>query len=344
MKSVIVFILKLFFGYNNKTFTRSKNGKRILLVRLNRIGDALVCTPIIKALLDNNFQVDIIADKKNYFIFKNFSGISEIFVFTHRFNSLLDIIKATNQKRFDYIVDLHDDLSTTVSLIIAFSNAQQKFGLSKKTASLYSKTIDRPDARSNHVIERISQLLKLFNLNPAIAQKRVFLPIDNRSSNIINNLLNDHFPGHLPLLGINISAGSPARFWGVEKYIELLESIPSHSLNIIILSSPGDKELAKRISSGKYPTFSTEDFTEFAAIISRLNLLFTPDTSVVHLASAYNIPMFGIYVKFNTDEIIWYPYDTDYEAIITEEPNFINLEVQLVINKLKIFLGNYVKY
>jgi len=344
LKSIIVFILKIFFGYNNKRFTSSKNDKRILLVRLNRIGDALVCTPIIKALLDNNFQVDIIADKKNYFIFKNFSGVSEIFIFTHRLTSLLDIIIATNRKRFDYIVDLHDDLSTTVSLIIAFSNAEKKFGLSKKTASLYSKTIDRPDARSNHVIERISQLLKLFNLNPAIAQKRVFFPIDDRSRNIINNLMNDHFPDNLPLLGINISAGSPARFWGVEKYIKLLESIPSNNLNIIILSSPGDKELAKRISSGKYLTFSTEDFTEFAAIISRLNLLFTPDTSVVHLASAYNIPMFGIYVKFNTDEIIWYPYNTDYEAIITEEPNFINLEVQLVIDKLKIFLENYVKY
>jgi len=82
----------------------------------------------------------------------------------------------------------------------------------------------------------------------------------------------------------------------------------------------------------------SKEFDTFAAGISKLNFLFTPDTSVVHIASIYKIPVFGLYVKYNTQDMIWSPYNTEFDCIVTEEPTLKNISFEEVINKFIPFL------
>jgi ADP-heptose:LPS heptosyltransferase len=70
-------------------------------------------------------------------------------------------------------------------------------------------------------------------------------------------------------------------------------------------------------------------------------LLITPDTSVIHLASAYSVPVFGLYVHFNTDEMIWKPYNSDFECVITKERTLDSIYYEEVERKLKIFLEKH---
>jgi ADP-heptose:LPS heptosyltransferase len=142
------------------------------------------------------------------------------------------------------------------------------------------------------------------------------------------------------LIGINISAGSKARFWGIENYRRLIKFLSGYNVNILVLSSPRDANDAVEIAAENYVNFFSTDFGEFAAIISRLNFLFTPDTAVVHLASAFEIPMFGIYVKYNTTDMIWSPYKMKYESIITTNYNLEEITIEQVIGKLKPYLEN----
>ncbi len=73
-------------------------------------------------------------------------------------------------------------------------------------------------------------------------------------------------------------------------------------------------------------------------MISQLNLLLTPDTMAVHLASAFEIPVFGIYVHYNTDELIWSPYKSDFDCVVTKEPNLKNVTFEEVNKKFNPFL------
>ena len=58
--------------------------------------------------------------------------------------------------------------------------------------------------------------------------------------------------------------------------------------------------------------YSSESFDKFAAMIFQLNLLITPDTMAVHLASANKVNVFGLYVH-DTASMIWSPYGSDFE-------------------------------
>ena len=95
--------------------------------------------------------------------------------------------------------------------------------------------------------------------------------------------------------------------------------------------------MAKQIIDDERFIFTSE-FDNFCALISKLNFLFTPDTSTVHIAAAFNVPVFGIYVNYNTDEIIWTPYNTIFDAVITKEPTLHNIMFSDVEKKLKPFL------
>lgn len=312
-------------------FTR---GSRILFIRLNRIGDALVSTPLLREIKEYfKCHITVLASKSNYFVFNDPMIADEIFVHNKRLQKTSALLRLINSYKFDAIVDLHDDVSTTVSYLMAFSNSKYKFGFSKSTEKLYTHTVTRPDASENHVIERVMAITKLFNFTPDTKEYNIYYQPRPESEQIAASFISKHFSEKKFLVGINISAGSEARAWEVKNYRQLLERFSLYDVNIIILCTPDDVNSAMNISNGKYPIFYRPDFNEFAAMIKELDFLFTPDTSVVHLASAYRKPVFGLYVKYNTSDLIWSPYKSEFECVITEEPDLKNVDYGQVQEK-----------
>ena len=76
-------------------------------------------------------------------------------------------------------------------------------------------------------------------------------------------------------------------------------------------------------------------------MIKYVDLLITPDTSIVHVASAFKIPVFGLYVKYQTNDHIWSPFNSPFECVITEEATLQNVSLDSVKSKLIPFFENY---
>lgn len=312
--------------------------KSVTFIRLNRIGDALVVTPLFSILKKHfNFKITVLADRKNSFVFRNNPHIDEIVVFRKGFGGIKSALNTLNQS--DIVVDLHDDVSTTVSYLVALSKVPFKFALKKENYKLFSHTSTKPAPGQSHVIDRIIRILDLFSVADIADVNVEFYPSGNAIHEVEDKIkvLNPSGNFHI---GINISAGSDARFWGEERYRELIKSIKEkyNDVTITLLSAPDDKIAGETISRDLCNFYFSKSFEEFGAFISKLDLLFTPDTSTVHLASSAKIPMFGLYVKYNTENKIWYPYKSKYDCVITEEPNFDNLDTTQVIPKFLVFL------
>lgn len=311
----------------------------ILLIRLNRIGDALVTTPLLYELKKQlNCRITVLASKYNYFIFDNPLLTDEVIVFNKKVSSF---IKFINKNNYDVIVDLHDDVSTTVSYLIAFSNCKNKIGLVKGTDKLYSELVYKLDPTKYHVIERVMEFTKPFKLSYNPAKINIVYNPKPESKMVVDNYIEKHFPVNNFLIGINISAGSNSRFWGVKNFKEIISLLTGYGINVVLLCLERDLKNAWDIAGREIPIFYRNDFDEFAAMINRVNLLFTPDTSIVHIASAFNVPVFGLYVKYNTDHMVWYPYKSDYEVIITSEPTLENISSEIVKEKFIPFFEKY---
>lgn len=352
LKNILLRLLLVLSKHSGKG-KRSGNAdhSKILFIRLNRIGDALVSTPLLHLIKEKlSAKIYVLADKRNHFIFANNPDIDKVVIFKKGIKGVNEILNFIKREKFDTIVDLHDDVSATVSLIIALSKVENKFGLEKDNKIIYTRTTPRLDSKKVHVVDRIIELAKLFNLNLTHEQNRIhYYPADESlltAQEFISTSFNkDNFS-----IGINISAGSEARFWGVDKYKSLIEYLLNHNknqiLDIVILCTPGELHYAEDIVRlSKRPgckfsesqiAISSHKFDVFAAIISKLNLLISPDTSAVHLAAAFNVPVFGIYVK-DTADMIWSAYGVDFECVTTSDPNLHNLNFETVKNKFEPF-------
>lgn len=314
---------------------------KILFIRLNRIGDALVATPLIHEIRKGvKSKLFLLADKKNHFAFENNNDIDKVIVFEKGLKGIFKVLRFIKDNDINTVVDLHDDVSTTVTFLIAFSNASNKFGLEKANKKIYTKTVPRLNSENNHVIVRLLELCRLFNIQYDKDSVNIRYLVQLDSEQHVANFLNNNKMTNSLLLGINISAGSKARFWGVSNYKRLLAFLSSFNVNYLILAAPEDLELAKEISEDSTRIYSSNNYNEYAAMISRLNLLFTPDTAAVHLASAFRIPVFGIYVKYNTKDMLWTPYRSKFDYVVTEESNLNNVSFESVIERFEPFLRN----
>ena len=310
----------------------------LLFIRLNKIGDALVTTPLLKTVKQQlGCKITVLADRRNAFIFEHCPFVDRVIVYEKGISGMLAIRRFTQVEKFDAVCDLHDDISTTVTLLVAMAAVPHKFGLKRETEEVYSQTVKRLDPATTHIVDRIMNLASLFGVSYDPAGVNISYQPSDLSVRTSRRFLDEYLPGRKFLVGINISAGSVARFWGVERFQKLVTFFEEQSVSILVLTPKEDLALANRIAGDRHPVYCTTDFNQFAAMISQLDFLFTPDTSVVHLGSAYEIPQFGIYVKFQTESMIWSPYRGKSDCVVTEEGSFAHLEFDQVMARLQPF-------
>ncbi|MCF8413914.1 MAG: hypothetical protein K9G44_10900 [Melioribacteraceae bacterium] len=348
MKMIEIWIRKLLL--NSFLFFRSNSKNKnagakipvygnVLVIRLNRIGDALVTTPLIRLLKNvNEYKVFVLADRKNSFIFNGNKDISKVIVFEKGIGGFKQINRIIRENNIKIVVDSHDDVSTTVSFLVALAKVSVKVGFAKGNDKIYTHLVEKPDPKNVHVIERVASLISPFDKNKPQNLKVIYNLTEN-SDNIAEKFLREHNLKSSFLIGINISAGSDARFWGVSNYQRIIMDMEHSGANVFLLAHEKDREKAENISGGKLQIFCHPDLNVFAAIVSKLDLLFSPDTSIVHIAAAYRIPVFGLYVQFNTDNLPWFPYNSLHEYVLTKEPTLENVGYEIVAQKFFEFMG-----
>lgn len=341
LKQIILKFLLLF----SKRRTSSERpviteNSKVLFIRLNRIGDALVTTPLLRQIkLQINCLVFVLADSKNHFIFEHCPSVKDTIIFEKGFKGIQKVKSFIQENNIDTIVDLHDDVSTSVSFLLSSIDVNQIFGLKKENGKIYTHTVNRLNSSIHHIIERTLELVKLFGLEPDYQGAEVDYQINQKSLDFAESYMKQ-FSDKIKL-GINITAGSEARFWGVDNYKRLMDLLKNYNINYIVFTNEDYFDKAKQIAEEKniYPT--SMEFDIFAAGISKLNMLFTPDTSIVHICSEFGIPVFGLYVKYKTNDMIWSPYKTEFESIITEDPNLKKVTFNKVKEKLIPFLEKH---
>ncbi|GMU86328.1 MAG: hypothetical protein AMXMBFR48_15700 [Ignavibacteriales bacterium] len=326
----------------NFQFSVTKESK-ILLIRLNRVGDALVTTPFIHLLKQKTgAQIYILADRRNHFVFRHNPEISDVFIYEKKPPKSGEQLKKLREMNFDAVVDLHDDVSNTVTTIVGGMNCKVKAGLEKTTSPVYTHTVPRKNPEVTHIIERLAELGSIFGFQPDAKELQIQMYISGEADRRMHEKIQPLLESGKLITAVNISAGSKARFWGTDRFLKLIQFLKTQETEYIILADPKDLHHTEEIFNEAGRVFAPPSFEELAAILQYSDILFSPDTAPVHLASMFRKPVFGLYVHFNTKDVIWFPYNCDYEVVLTKEPNLDNVSFDEVIKKFKPFLEKYI--
>lgn len=273
--------------------TREDNVQRIAVLRLGTLGDAMLTTPLYAGLkrLYPSAQLTVIASQWNAIIAENHPAVDKVVAIPPGLRGVKQWIATFAKNRVDLYIDPKDHRSTTSRAVAEAIRAKRKLVVPGNLPLLSSAEIV-PPAADHHFVD--SALAPLTVLAPDEAFERQ--PSIHIPEHALKTAAVKADMATTPYVVVNVSAGSPTRRWTEEKWKAALEAmLPGEE--ILVISAPTDQAMAERIASARSNAryIPTGSLMEAAALVAKARGLVTSDTSIVHIASAFNIPTLALY-------------------------------------------------
>jgi len=294
--------------------------KRALILRPDRIGDTVCSFSLIDHLIKNypNMKLSIFASPKNYGLIKNDPRFENIYIY--RRNIFKDIARVFSIRKENYglLIDMMgDDSVTTLVLSQLCVSNKPRIGVNKKKFGIYYDfTYVQPEPCEDHTIDINLRLLEAFGLRSteinSFAPPHVSDDSERKAERFLDDI--DKKNGPSPRIGFNLSSRGANRDWGLEKSGSLAEKILKDypRAQIILITVPAERpkgeELERRLKGRAKHIFPNANLTEVSSLIKRLDILISPDTSLVHIARSFQIPVIGLYPEYKQVYKQWLPY------------------------------------
>lgn len=273
--------------------------KRILLLRPDRIGDVIISTPFVKKLrqLFPNATIDVVMSHRNIGAVSAFTKyVNHIFVLQKGISGYWKIINKVRKYRYDILIDLLDNPSSTSSLLTRFTLSEFKLGFDKSNRNIYTHIVLLPDKHKTHIVDRLNSLLIPFQ-GSVNNEESISYDLPKELIAEAHKLLgskNKKFR-----LGINLTGSNESKNWGTDNYIGFIKFAIENYPNIDIKVFTNKKnikqlqEIEKVHNNVGAPLVGSFDL--FVSMIHTCDIVLTPDTSVVHICSAFNIPCIALF-------------------------------------------------
>ncbi len=299
---------------NNKNINNKEIKKVLFMTMTFGLGDGIRNTGIIEALAEN-YQLDTLGNKNQEIINKFNEKISNIYVYRCKKNKKvrkslllnLRLIMKLRKNKYDLIIDGHSSSKSFNLLFLRLLNANKIYGL-KSVNNKYGfneNEIRLYDKLFNNYLD-ILEYLKIKSKKDTI---RLPKDIEKKYSEIIPKII--------------FNTEGSTRKIEESKLKEILELLDNIGQEIWMISTPNRrKEIEAILSVEKYKNIKIlppTNFYEAIEFIRRCELLISPNTALIHVASIYNKKIIGLYSNLKWHTELWKPTVDEYELIIPKK-------------------------
>jgi len=316
---------------------------RIVLIQANLLGDVIVTTPLLRHLRNSipDARVAIVMRPKNRAIRPLLGDLlDDVLDFDTRPLAMLKFAARARAMRFDWLIDSSSDPLKSSPLLVRLIGAKKSVGLPNGHEGLYDIVVREPPIGTLHMADRYLTLTRAMGLPPP-ADPRIELTLPPEAA----AWAKEHWPlqAGRPSTLVNISGTGPVKFWGVERFVALLRAAgAAHpELGFVIVGHERDKpaidQIVQQTAAVSAPT--TSDFIRFAAYVNRATYVITPDTSVIHLAAAWQKPTLGLYVARPPGDT-WEPYRSPHVILQSPTVSVADISVEQGISGFERLLAS----
>ena len=296
---------------------------RVLFLRHDRIGDMILSTGILRAIAEAypTVELDVLASKTNAPVLRNESYLHEVIAFDRK--ALLGypaMFTRLRRRHYDAVIDCMVTAPSLTTLLLMFaSGARYRIGVAKRGNDFAYTLPVPPREMADHIVDKLGALVTAFGLQPTALDLRPRVRLSAAERERGERVWvgdTDHRPPTGVRLVVNISAGRGHHAWPDERFVKVISAAREHAPNaeIVLLSSPSDRARAAVIAAeGGARLVEDEGIRDAMAIVAQADVIFTPDTSISHAASAFDKPAVVLHPRGNA--AIWGPYRTDGRTI-----------------------------
>jgi len=281
--------------------------RRILLLRLERIGDLLMVLPAIADVqaLAPEAQIDLVVGSWNADLARSIDPVRRVQALDAAWLaregqglSLLSLIRATrhwHSVQYDLAINFEPDVRS--NLLLAASGAAWTAGYrSGGGGALLDVALDYETGA--HTTDNARRLVStIFGRTPPPRDAPAFIVPSEAHDNASRLLAG----ARGPLIGVHISGGRAIKQWPPERFADVARRLVETLDAIIVLTGSGDDrslvDSVTRLLPAEHviDVAGHLDLLTLAAVLERLDLLITGDTGPMHLAVGVNTPVVAVF-------------------------------------------------
>ncbi len=282
--------------------------KRILVVTVNWLGDAILTTPIFKALKERypDSYIGVMAPERVTDVYRNNPNIDDVIVFDEKgkqkgFKEKIKFIRILKEKKFDTVYLIHRSL--TRALLCYFAGIKTRIGYSRfKTSFILNKRVPAPYIP----VHRQEYYLNLFTQTGIEIEDKipqVFIPKDVNEK--IKMTLTRQKGQHKYLVGVNPSANWDLKRWPKEKFAQLADRLITElNCAVFFIGAKKDERVIRAVirlmHQTPYNLCGQTNVKELAAYVESMDLFISNDSGPAHLAAALGTKTLALFGPTST--------------------------------------------
>ena len=351
IKAVVFWSLAVFLKRGNRAFHPLDGSqiKKVLFLRPDKIGDMAISFPVFDGLRQNfpHINQSILGSPKDTALIGDDPRFTNVFIYRKKLWQDIKEVLAMRREKYDCVVDMiYNDSVTTLFLSQICAQGKPRIGVGKvKYSQYYDINVDHQVRDSSHIIQKTLALLSAFNIDPAgtspYAQPHIAPEVFELGQQFVASLRSGS--GMSRMIGYNLSAGSPTRILPAEKSIELVKRLISENpeSQVLLLVAPTDRwralDIALAVSDKVSIVPEGQSLIQASAIVAHLDLLISPDTSIVHIARSFHVPVVGLYSRFMKNFLLWRPFGQEQGAVLSgNDDNIFDITVEQIIQAVRL--------
>lgn len=319
--------------------------KKILFMRLDRIGDLILSTPLLKILKENNIDSKLFALVKPYTkeILEGNPYVDEVLTLPEGKSGQKILLDRLRQEKFDLVIGCSPTMET---YILAWkTGAKERIGYTYSGRILPEiltkifltkvKVFDLEGAIKKgksipHEVEQVLEIGKMLKFK--VESNDLEFPVSEEDVKWAEELIKEKdFNRASAIVGIHLSI-KWLETMREDELIRLLVEIMEHfpELPLVITYSRQEEFLAARLGSYLQDEDKARrvliagdfDIKKWAALLSKCSVVITTDTGATHVAASQKVPVICLYSKktFHLCSRQWHPWKVEHRNLVLGEP------------------------
>lgn len=287
---------------------------KILIIKLDAVGDVLRTTSILKPLKKKYpySYIEWCTRKNSLELFDHNPFVDEVITIED------DALFRISAEEFNIVINL--DTSKLSSSIASIANAKQKFGFILNSKGYVEATNEAAqqwlEMSAFDDVKKLNKktyqqiMYEILELNLPVELPVIVLSEKEREKILSKNFLSK-FNSAKPTIGLNLGVGTkwPSKGWSLKRWKELIEILGDNRYNLILLGGPEETEIISQlvkdykflINSGCH-----NSLLEFTAIVDLCDVVITADTLALHIATAIQKKIIALFGPTSSNEIELY--------------------------------------
>jgi len=296
-------------------FLEENDIKSILFLRYDgKIGDMVVNSLMFREIkkVYPNIKIGIVARGAAIDIIKDNPNVDKIYEYYKDRKKIKDLALKIKEEKYDLLIDFSEMLRVNQMMLINLCGARINIGLDRKDWKLFDLSIEsgKDFKWTEHITNRyLAYLIKLGLKKENIdISYDIYLKDEKKYETFFYKIKENK------KLILNPYGASKHKSFNIETLENIITYLKDKDIAIILVYF-GDKYKELEFLEKKYKSVyipkKIESILNTAILIKKSDYVISPDTSIVHIASAFNKKMITVYPpkggKYGIDHLVWAP-------------------------------------